>query len=87
MSYQEKRSIVECDQNRNLMTNFKRGDTWLYEAAVKEYGREDVFITNDAYWMDGTLDESRCALRCKDVNGDYSDFWKAFEKVAKRMIK
>ena len=72
----------ECIQNSNLLTNFKKELRPLYEEAIRRYGMEDIFITDDAYWYNGVKDDSMCALRRK-VDKDYSEFWRVFETVKK----
>jgi hypothetical protein len=83
----DNRSVIECEQNHNLLTNFDKTDRWLYEAAIQYYGENDVFITDDAYWMNGIPDETMCALRCKNTSGDYSRFWEVFAVVEQTLIK
>ena len=69
-----------CVENKNLLTNFKKEMRPLYEMAIKKYGKDDVFITEDAYWENGHRDDSMCALR-KTRDGDYSEFWRVFREV------
>jgi hypothetical protein len=81
MNYKRK-TIEHCEQNKNLLTNFKKENMPLYDEAIRRYGKGDVFITDEAYWENGRKDESMCALRCT-IDKDYSEFWRVFEMVKK----
>jgi hypothetical protein len=70
----------ECVENSNVLTNFKKEKRPLYEAAIKCYGKGYVFITDDAYWLNGRKDDSMCALRFT-VYKDYSEFWRIFDAL------
>lgn len=73
-------SRENCAANWNLLTNFDRCELPIYETAIKLYGKNDVYIDENAYLPDGQKDETAYALRCTE-DRDYSDFWKVFDKV------
>ena len=58
---------MECvlyKPNPDLVTNFKKDELSIYEEVVKIWG-DDIFITEDAYWLNGHRDPTLCALRKK----------------------
>lgn len=69
-----------CPQNRNLITNFKKDLEPLYRKAIELYGWDGLFITDEAYWMNGYRDDSMSALRCKNFR-DLSGFWRIFREL------
>ena len=67
-------------RNNNLLTNFDKEERPMFEEAIRQYGKADVFITDDAYDMSGRCVDWYHALRCTH-DGDYSPFWRVFERV------
>ena len=71
---------THCYANDNLLTNFPKEDRPMYEAAIRRYDKDDIFITENAYLKDGMRDPSLCALRCTDSR-DHSEFWRIFRDI------
>lgn len=64
MAHCFKEPAVSCFQEENLVTNFEASELALYEAVVEHYG-DNLFITQDAYTMNGHPMTGFYALRCK----------------------
>ena len=73
-----------CLENRNLITNFNKNLEPIYKKAIKLYGWDGLYITEDAYWENGMRDETMSALRCNE-HKDLSEFWEIFDRVEKHM--
>ena len=70
-----------------FITNFVKTDTDLYKKAIAIYkkrtGDDVLFIDDNAYWSNGTKDESMSALRLSE-NKDLSVFWRIFDGLRKK---
>ena len=74
-----------CPENKNLITNFIKKERPIYQKAIEEYGWDGLYISEDAYWRDGTKDKSLLSLRYKGEEcGDLSEFWKIFRELKNR---
>ena len=71
---------VRCCANDNLLTNFNKEERHMYEAAIRRYGKDDIFVTEEAYLNNGMRDPSLCALRCTG-HKDRSEFWRIFREI------
>jgi hypothetical protein len=67
-----------------VLTNFDIKDRNKYEKALKIYkkqtGDNTLYIVNDAYWMDGTKDNTMNSLKTSN-NKDRSCFWRIFDNI------
>lgn len=70
----------------HLITNFNKAQEPLFREAIKQSGKDFLYIREDAYWCDGTKDESMMALWSKRYE-DLSDFWRLFEKLEEGLIR
>lgn len=73
-----------CVQNQDLVTNFQKDQREIYEEVVKLWG-DDIFITEDAYWINGHRDPEMCALRRRE--GVLIDSHKLFALVHDIKVK
>ena len=65
-----------------LLTNFDKKEESIYREAIEKSGKDFLYITEDAYWLDGTYDETLSALWTnKDEN--LSDFWEILRSLEK----
>ncbi len=71
-------SYAEADDN--LLTNFDKEETHIYQEAIRRYGKGGLFITEDAYDVYGNKIETCSALR-RTQRGDKSEFWRIFDQV------
>ena len=72
----------DCPENKNLLTNFAKQQRPIYQKAIDEYGCDELYISEDAYWRDGTKDNSLLSLRYKgDWCRDLTEFWRIFDKI------
>ena len=76
--------LEDCPQNENLLTNFKLEALPIYEEALRRYGKDDVYICEDAYWGNGYKDETMCSVR-RRREGDFSEFWNIVHQVKAEM--
>ena len=63
-----------------LVTNFHKDQLPIYQRAVKCYGEENLFISQDAYDINGTPIPDCCSLR-KRYKSDLSKFWEIFNSM------
>ena len=71
-----------CVKNWNLVTNFRKEQEPIYKKAIEEYGWDGLYITEEAYYLNGVRDYDAHALRVKTNNiPDLSDFWKIFYRI------
>ena len=66
-----------------LLTNFDKKEEPIYREAIEKYGKDFLYIKSDAYWIDGTHDESLSAL-WTSKNENLSDFWELLRSIKKR---
>lgn len=60
----------------HLLTNFRKNEEPFYREAINKFGNNKLFISKDAYWVNGYKDDNMMALRCKGSNPkDIADFW------------
>jgi hypothetical protein len=70
-----------CPENKNLVTNFDIELEPIYRKAIDAYGWDGLYIDTNAYWRDGTKDETLYALRLKNnERRDLSEFWEIFDE-------
>jgi Fic family protein len=71
-----------CLENKNLITNFIKKERPIYQKAIEKYGWDGLYISEDAYWRNGTKDNSLLSLRYKgDQCRNLSEFWKIFREL------
>ena len=69
-----------------LLTNFDKKEESTYREAIEKSGKDFLYIKEDAYWIDGTYDETLSALWTnKDEN--LSDFWELLRSLKKEVDK
>jgi hypothetical protein len=70
--------------DETLLTNFSKSKTEIYSRAIKEYeekyGDKCLYITEDAYWLNGYKDPELSALRTRKGK-DLTAFWRIFEQI------
>ena len=78
-----------CEQNKDLITNFDKEEEPIFREAIKQSGNYTLFITKEAYWMNGVIDDSMMALRTTNKKQDLSEFWKIYNliKLKKGLIQ
>ena len=70
----------DCIENRNLITNFDIELEPVYRKTIDTYGWDGLYIDTNAYWRDGTKDETLYSLRWKNnKRRDLSEFWRIFD--------
>lgn len=70
-----------CPENKNLITNFDIEQEPIYRKAIDAYGWDGLYIDTNAYWRDGTKDETLYALRWKyNEERDLTEFWRIFDE-------
>jgi len=66
--------------NTNLVTNFRKTELEKYHKAIKLYGSDNLYITDDATDVYGNPLPHLFALRCKEPQ-NLSRFWRIFESL------
>lgn len=72
--------VDDFDLDDNVLTNFPKEQEPIYRKAIEEYGWDGLYIDEDAYWNDGTKDDSLYALKCIERR-NLTDFWSVFDKL------
>lgn len=70
-----------CLVNSFLITNFEKELEPIYKEAIEKFGDNDLFISDEAYWMNGVRDENMKSLRIKNKRKDLSEFWRIFDLI------
>lgn len=77
--------LDNCYENRNLITNFDKEREPIFREAIKRFCWNGLTITDDAYWIDGTKDNTMSALRWKtDERRELSKFWDIVHSIENR---
>ena len=83
--YYDAWSHDDCPENKNLITNFTKKERPIYQKAIKKYGWDGLYISEDAYWRDGTKDSGLLSLRWSgEERRELSEFWKIFNDIRNR---
>ena len=64
----------------HVLTNFVKKEESIYREAIEKSGKDFLYIKEDAYWLDGTYDETLSAL-WTNKNEDLSDFWELLRSL------
>jgi len=67
-------------EEEDLLTNFSAYQLPLYEKAVKEYGDDTLYISNEAYNCHGHKMEGSYSLRTVS-NNDRTSFWNLLDSL------
>lgn len=76
--YRHIMAILENEDH--VITNFDKKDTNLYKKAIERSGIKELYISPDAYWLNGHKDPKLSSLKCT-CDMDLTKFWKVFDSL------
>jgi hypothetical protein len=82
--YRHIMAILENEDH--VITNFDKKDTNLFKEAIEISGIKELYISQDAYWLNGHKDPKLSALKCT-CEMDLTKFWDVFESINKGIYK
>lgn len=66
---------------KSFVTNFPKHERQRYEGAIKESGRTDLVILEEAFDRHGNAVPNHFSVHCSGNKGDLSAFWNALAKT------
>ncbi len=64
----------------HFITNFDKRLEPIYREGIEKWGKDFLYIKEDAYWCNGIKDDSISALWSKE-RADLSDFWRLMDEL------